>query len=189
MATHIPERLVGDRVVLRRHTLDDAPALVKAITASIDHLRPWMPWVQHEPQSVAQRRDMLAEWIGGWDATTNFPVAMVDPADESRIVGGCGLHRRGGPNQIEIGYWVHVDFTGQGVASEASRLLTNAGLILDGVDEVLICHDAANIASGMVPRKLGFTHIEEYRVPRTAPAESGLHWKWRMTEGDWKHRP
>ncbi len=189
MATHIPERLVGERVVLRRHTLDDAPALVRAITASVEHLRPWMPWIRHEPQSVAQRRDMLAEWIGQWDTATTFPLAMVDSGDESRIIGGCGLHRRGEPNQIEIGYWVHVDFTGRGVATDASRLLTNAGLILDGVDEVLICHDAANLASGAVPRKLDFTLIEESSVPRTAPAHTGWHWKWRMSERDWKHRP
>lgn len=189
MATHIPERLVGERVVLRRHTLDDAPALVKAVTASIEHLRPWMPWIRHEPQSVAQRRDMIADWIARWDSAAEFPIAMVDPADESRIVGGCGLHRRGEPNQIEIGYWVHVDFTGRGVATDASRLLTNAGLILDGVDEVIIGHDAANLASGAVPRKLGFTHIEERRVEVTARGERGMQWNWRMTEREWRHRP
>lgn len=189
MATHIPERLVGERVVLRRHTLEDAPALVEAITASVDHLRPWMAWIRYEPQSGAQRREMIAEWIGEWDAATTFPVAMVDPADEARIIGGCGLHRRGEPNQIEIGYWVHADFAGRGVASDAARLLTNAGLIVDGIDEVLICHDVANIASGRVPRKLGFSHIEERRVAITAPGERGVHWKWRMTAADWTHRP
>ena len=185
MPTHPPERIVGERVVVRRYAPHDAAALVRSETESLEHLRPWMPWIRHEPQTVEQRVEMIETWTKEWDEATNFVYTMVDPADESRIIGGTGLHLRNGPDEIEIGYWVHIDHVGRGVATESARLLTTAGLALDGKEAVLICHDRANRASGAVPRKLGYRLVEEYSRPNEAPAETGIHHKWRVTAAEW----
>lgn len=165
--------------MLRRHAPDDVAALSRAIAESREHLLPWMAWAAHEPQSDVQRAQRISDWRASWDAATNFSMAMVDPADETRIIGGTGLHPRGGPRTIEIGYWVHADWVGRGVATEASQLLTTAALDLDAFDAVEICHDRANRASGAVPRKLGYRLVEEFAHSRDAPAHTGWFWRWR----------
>ena len=53
----LPARIETDRLVLRPWTTDDAEALGVAITESLDHLRPWMPWTAAEPVSLADRRN------------------------------------------------------------------------------------------------------------------------------------
>jgi ribosomal-protein-serine acetyltransferase len=48
----LPERIEGDGVLLRRWCAGDAEALARAITESEDHLRPWMGFMAHEPQTL-----------------------------------------------------------------------------------------------------------------------------------------
>src|SRR3954453_8810297 len=44
-------RIASVNLVLRAWEDDDAVALGRAIAESLEHLRPWMPWVAFEPQS------------------------------------------------------------------------------------------------------------------------------------------
>ncbi len=107
-----------------------------------------MPWVAFEPQTVEQRVALIerwqAEWSGGGDSTLGILC-------DGRVVGGTGLHRRVGPDGLEIGYWVHVDHVGRGYAQEASAALTDVALSLPGIERVVIRHDAANRRSEGVP--------------------------------------
>lgn len=63
-----PEKLTGPRLVVRRYWPTDAPALHRAVTASIEHLRPWMPWISDEPLEVEDRRRLITEWDEAWEA-------------------------------------------------------------------------------------------------------------------------
>ena len=56
------------------------------------------------------------------------------------------------------------------------------------MDRVEIRHDKANVASGGVPAKLGFTLVEEYTREITAPAETGTGYVWRMERNEWERR-
>lgn len=177
-----PATLVVDHLVVRTYHADDAPALAIAVARSIDHLRPWMPWIRFEPQTVEQRAMLIAEWAeqraSGRDTTYGI-------FDGPTVIGGTGLHRRGGPDQFEIGYWVAADRVGQGVAGKVAGALTDAAFAVDGVAAVEILHDRRNVASGRVPARLGYRLVEEFRRPPSAPAESGLFHRWRMTAAMW----
>jgi RimJ/RimL family protein N-acetyltransferase len=98
-----------------------------------------------------------------------------------RVVGGTGLNLRGAENTVEIGYWVHVDYIGKGIATQVSRALTESAFALwEEIDTVEIHHDEANIASGKVPQHLGFQHVRTVeRIPE-APSESGVGYHWAM---------
>ena len=48
-------RIETERLVIRCYEPDDAPKLHEAITRSLDHLRPWLPWVQQEPKPPEAR--------------------------------------------------------------------------------------------------------------------------------------
>ena len=169
-------------LVVRRWEIDDAPAMHAAIIESIDHLRPWMPWVADEPLTVAERRERIAGWQPLWDAGDRIYGMFVD----GEVVGGCGLHARLGPGGLEIGYWVRVGRTGRGYATEASRLLTDIAFAMPGIDRVEIRHDAQNVASSRVPAKLGYVRVDDLHRPPAAPGETGVDHVWRMRKRDWR---
>ena len=159
---------------VRQYRLDDVPAMHEAIVESLDHLRPWMPWVALEPLTLPQRTAMVRCWL---DEGTENLVIVVDGI----YAGGTGLHDRIGPTGREIGYWVRASMIRRGIATEAARQLTDRALAVPGVDHVEIHHDKANLASRRVPEKLGYTLMREVDDEIRAPAECGRSCEWRLT--------
>ena len=78
--------------------------------------------------------------------------------EETRLLGGTGLHTRLGENQLEIGYWIHKDFVKQGLVTESTAALIKVAFEIIHVHRIEIHCDPRNLASAAVPRKLGFTH-------------------------------
>jgi len=164
-----PYRIESERLVLRCWEPDDAPAVKEAIDSSLDHLRPWMPWAADEPQSLDEKVELLRYFRGEFDLEKNFVYGVFD-RDESRVVGGSGLHPRGGDGSLEIGYWIRADSIGQGFATELTAVLTRVGFELVGLERVDIQVDPANDVSQKIPRKLGFTL--EGRLRRRLPPKA-----------------
>jgi RimJ/RimL family protein N-acetyltransferase len=149
----------------------DAALLKGAIDSSLDDLRPWMPWARHEPQSLAEKVALLRRFRGNFDLGEDFAYGVFAP-DESRVVGGSGLHPRVGDDAFEIGYWIRASDTGAGLATEAAGALTRVAFEVCGVDRVEIRVEPANGASIAVPRKLGFREEASLRR-RLEPREAG----------------
>lgn len=149
---------------------------------SIEHLRPWMPWAADEPLSVVQRHTLMDEWERDWRAGGDVVMGVFV---DGLVAGGCGLHRRIGPGGLEIGYWTHSSFLRTGVATSAARLLTDAAFARADIERVEIHHDRANVASGGIPRKLGFRLVGEAHDGAGAAAESGVSCEWRVTREVW----
>lgn len=145
------------RLVIRCWNPDDAPLLEMAITQSLDHLRPWMPWAQQEPEDIQRKIERLRQFRGMFDLGQDFIYGIFNQ-DETQVLGGTGLHTRAGEGAREIGYWIHKDYINQGLATEASAALTRVAFEIDQVKRVEIHCDPQNARSAAVPRKLGFTH-------------------------------
>ncbi|MEZ4464280.1 MAG: GNAT family N-acetyltransferase [bacterium] len=77
---------------------------------------------------------------------------------ESQPIGGIGLHKRVGPEGLEIGYWIDHAHEGQGLVTEAAAALCALVFEVRGLSLVEIHCDPENIRSAAVPRRLGFTH-------------------------------
>jgi ribosomal-protein-serine acetyltransferase len=179
----LPEYIVGpDGLTLRRWTRDDAVRLGEAVADSVEHLRPWMPWVAHEPLSVTERQTLIDGWHQEWLAGGDVVMGVFA---EGVVAGGCGLHRRIGPSGLEIGYWTARRFLRQGVATTAAGLLTDAAFSDPAITRVEIHHDQANQASAGVPRKLGFGLARAQVDEIQAPGESGISYEWRITRQQW----
>lgn len=148
----------------------------------MEHLRPWMSWIAHEPLDATKRLQLIETWERDW--TEGGDVVLGVRAGD-RILGGCGLHRRCGPNGLEIGYWVDKDHLHQGIGTEIARLLTAAALGVVGVTFAEIHHDKANVVSGRIPQRLGYVLMEEVPDEVEAPAETGIDCIWRMSAADW----
>ncbi len=155
----------------------DFEALFGLIGDSLDQLRPWMPWVaRHGPEAThAFLAGCAARWRSG-DAY-NYAITM-----NGELVGSCSMRRATDPSGLVLGYWLHPAVTGRGIATRATAALAAEAFTLPGVRYLEIVHDAANDASGAIPRRLGFTEVRrEPASPPTAPSDSGIDVVWRLT--------
>ena len=185
LITAIPAQIAIDEIVVRRYTRDDAAALVDAVTASLPELLPWMPWAKFEPQTVAQRRELIEVWSREWDQGLNYTMGIFIG---SECVGGTGFHLRGDVGVLEIGYWVSTVHSGRGIITRVSEALTTSAFMAPEVHEVQILHDVANVRSQRIPERLGFTMTGESDRNAEAPAEAGRLRRWVMTREQWALR-
>jgi ribosomal-protein-serine acetyltransferase len=167
-------------VTLRRLRAEDADALFGAVIESLGELRPWMPWAAD--YSRASTEEYLAGSVKDWDEGTayNYAIVTVVPGG-SALVGSIGLMTRCGPGGLEIGYWVRSGYTGRGLATAATAALVGQAFGLPGVDWVEIVHDELNVASGQIPRKLGFTEAGRRPLDSPPPSGTGTGVVWRLT--------
>ncbi|MFE9401231.1 GNAT family N-acetyltransferase [Streptomyces sp. NPDC006530] len=177
----LPPRVmeVDDTLTLRAFAGEaDLPELFRVIEESLEHLRPWLPWVGEH--SLARTTRFLARRAELWASGDEYTYAIVV---DGAIVGACGLFRRdeNRDETREIGYWLHPSATGRGVATRTARALAEQAFRLPGVDLVEIVHDAANLASGAVPARLGFIAYERRAFEPVAPMETGEDQVWRLT--------
>ena len=188
-----PERVPAGPLVLRRVHADDAGAIAVAVGASLEHLRPWMPWATPEAADLRSQLVRVAEADELWESGTGFIYVMIatgtglpaapdapgevnDPDGE--FVGTIGLHRRAADDAVEIGYWTVAAKTRRGYATAAAQALTQVALALPGTRQVEIHCDEANTASAGVPRKLGYRLDRVEKHEREAPGERGRRMIW-----------
>jgi RimJ/RimL family protein N-acetyltransferase len=165
-----PYRIETERLVIRCYDPRDAPLVKEAIDASLEHLRPWMPWADTEPQTLEEKTDLLRGFRSAFDAGENF-VHGIFSRDESEVLGGTGLHPRIEEGGLEIGYWVRASATRQGIVTESTAALTRVGFEICEADRIEIRIEPGNTASFGVPRKLGF--VEEATLRRRLYARQG----------------
>lgn len=143
------------RLVIRCWEPKDAPLLKDAVNQSREHLRPWMPWADGEPEPLQNYIDRLRRFRGQFDLGQDFIYGIFN-LDENQVMGGCGLHTRLGEGAREIGYWIHKDFIGQGLATEVTSALVRVAFEILKMTRIEIHCDPQNVRSAAVPKKLGF---------------------------------
>ena len=165
-----PYRIETKRLVIRCYEPRDAPMAKEGIDSSLDHLLPWMPWVEQEPQTLEEKTQLMKTFRSNFDSGENFTMGIFS-ADESRYLGGTGLHAGQGPGGLEIGYFICASATRQGYVTESTAALTRVGFEICEADRIEIRIDPENEVSLGVPRKLGY--IEEATLRRRLPGRAG----------------
>ena len=150
-------RIQTKRLLLRCWDPKDAPMMQSAAAESKEHLLPFMPWATEEPQTVEQKVELTRRFRSRFDSGEDYVYGIFHP-DESRVLGGTGLHTRLKGNALEIGYWLHKDFINQGLITESTAALTKVAFELYHVERLEIHCSVQNHASAAIPRKLGYTH-------------------------------
>lgn len=149
-------RIETDRLVIRCWDPADAALMDEAVGRSRESLVPWLPWAAKE-RKHAETVATLRRFRSNFDRDDDYVYAILDP-DEVEVVGGTGLHRRVGPDGLEIGYWIDVRHQGRGLATEATRALVKTGFELFDIVRIDIRCDEHNAASRRVVEKVGFTY-------------------------------
>ena len=178
-----PERIeLSQGRAIVRGSADRAAAIAVSINESREHLAPWMAWAA-EPATEGSVAVSFATGEELWNRRRDFGFSVVEGPEE-RVIGGCGLHGRLDQHALEIGYWIHVDRAGRGLATEVSRALTDAAFAIPGIERVRITCDESNVRSARVPEKLGYAFLG-VSVPDDGAHAGRATQTWMVERDDW----
>ena len=178
----LPTRVQTPRLLLRCWQHDEAAILGDLVESNVEHLRPWMPWIKFEPQTVTERVALIETWTRQWEDDGGV---VFGTFFDGFAIGSCGLQRRIGAGALDIGYWIADDHTRRGFATEITSALTTTAFDIAGIERVEVHTDEANEASAGVPAKLGFHRDRVIEREPLAASESGRLIIWTMAKADW----
>ena len=138
------------RLVEERH----APAIFAAVDRERQSLRQWLPWVdatRTQDDTLAFIRASLEQFA----ANNGFAAGIWN---HDRYIGSIGTHKIDWLNRrVEIGYWLSQPFQGQGLMTEAVRMVVSHAFGELDLNRVEIRCATGNAKSAAIPRRLGFT--------------------------------
>jgi RimJ/RimL family protein N-acetyltransferase len=145
-----PTLTVGDGVLLRPWSLDDAEAVMDAYQdAAIQR------WHVMRADSLTEAREWIAGWQGGWAAETGASWAVAD-AESDTLLGRAGLkHLKFSDGTADVAYWTVPAARGKGVAPRAVNAMA-AWAFAAGFHRLDLEHAVGNTASCRVAGKAGF---------------------------------
>jgi len=148
-------RIETERLVIRCYQPGDAYMMHAAVTGSLPHLRPWIPWARQEPKELDWMISFIRMFRGQFDLGQDAVYGIFDKTETEQI-GGTGLHNRIGKDAREIGYWINVKHVNKGYATEAVRALLRVAFAIERLARVEIRCDPENVFSRRIPQRLGF---------------------------------
>jgi len=181
-------RIETKRLVVRCWDPKDAALIQAAAAESKEHLLPFMPWAEHEPQTVEQKIELTRRFRSLFDRGEDYVYGIFNK-DESRVLGGTGLHTRLKDNALEIGYWLHKDFINQGLITESTAALTKVAFEIYHVSRMEIHCSVENLASASVPRKLGYIHEATRRRLGWAHGQPSDSMIWTLFADEYPNSP
>src|SRR5690348_4704334 len=151
-----PEEFHTERLLIRKPMPGDGKAVYEAIQASINELKPWMPWV-HKNQTEEDTEVNIREAHAKFLTREDLRLHLFDKKT-GEFIGASGLHRiNWAIPRFEIGYWVHTRHSRKGYITEAVEGITNFAFEFLKARRVDIHCDSKNMKSRAIPEKLGFT--------------------------------
>ncbi len=183
MTCRIADAAVHGEVAVRRWAPEDGAELQAVIRASAGHLRPRMVWVDAWVADDCDPAATIDAWNAAWADGGDLHVGIFE---RGVLSGAGGLHRRLGPDGLEIGYWLGPHATGRGLATIAAGLLTDLAFADPAIARVRIAHCVTNDASAGVPSRLDFPLLGERSCERPlGPADTGTDRIWEVGRAAW----
>jgi RimJ/RimL family protein N-acetyltransferase len=154
-----------DRLRLRTLALADAAFYLEVLNTPA-----FIRWIgDRQIRSEAQAREALAVGPLTMQSLRGFSLYRVERKDDAVAVGICGLIKRDGLADVDIGYAFLSAFTGQGYATEAAAGVLQHARSL-GLSRVVAITTPGNDASDAVLRRIGM-HFEG--IVKLTPEDSG----------------
>ena len=156
---HFPNEFETERLIIRAPRSNTGALLNEAVRESLNELRVWMPWADHEPpieESEEHCRRAHAKFLLREDLTWHLLAQRRHPA-QGTFAGGSGLHRIDWDvPKFEIGYWLRSSLHGRGLMTEAVRGIKDFAFEHLNARRVEIRCDARNEKSSAVAHRAGF---------------------------------
>ncbi|MBD7963566.1 GNAT family N-acetyltransferase [Fictibacillus norfolkensis] len=153
---NFPTEFTTDRLLIRMPKPGDGKAMFEAIHASLDELKPWLPFAhfeQTEEDVEANIREAYLKFLSREDLRL-----LVFLKENGNLIASSGLHRINWEiPKFEIGYWIDTRYTGKGYMTEAVQGITEFASKELNARRIEIRCDTQNVKSAAIPERLGFT--------------------------------
>jgi len=170
---HWPDRFQTQRLVLRRTTAADAPAIFEGYAQDPEVTR-YLVWRPHD--TIDDTRAYLAKCDAGWDAGTELTWALTLTGQE-RLIGMIAARPRN--HMVDLGYVLAREYWGRGLMSEAAAAIVDLAFRDPAVHRVWALCDVDNHASARVLEKAGMSHegVLRRRIihPNISPDPRDVH--------------
>ncbi len=177
---------IGARTTLRVANDRDGKAFIEVLTASRDHLAPWMPRAAdaHEP-SFANR---FTRMLGPDAMSAGRERLLICSREHHRIIGACSL---GGITEwpmldCHVGYWLAHNEVGHGFMQDALACMLDHAFESRGLHRVVANIIATNRRSTAVVKALGFSKEGIARALLEINGSWRDHQVWSMLADEWR---
>ena len=149
-----------DRLTIRRLTLDDAPFIVRLLNDP-----DWLRFIgDKNVHSAEDARRYLTSGPLAMYAQHGFGLYAVERHGDRTPIGMCGLIRRDGLEDVDIGYAFLPHGRGQGFALEAAQAVLDYGLNTVGIARIVAITDPENSASSRVLQRIGMRFERQFSL-------------------------
>ena len=144
---------VNDKFTLELIDYHHAEQLYQLVKVNRQHLREWLPWVDHM-RTVEDFKRYIGNSKQRYAGQVEIGyVIMAGP----QMVGRIGLYNIDLPNRhASIGYWIATEFMGQGIITGACKAVIDYSFNRLGLNRVEIRAGTENYKSQAIPQRLGF---------------------------------
>lgn len=151
-------KIETERLILREFTLDDLDAFA---------------WLMADPEVMRfsltgpMTREQAGEYLSGrildHYAKYGYGLWAVVQKEDNRVIGSIGLINQNldGEHKTEVGYRLHPNFWGKGLATEACLAVCQYALITLGIKELISIIEPANTRSLEVAKRIGMKYIKD----------------------------
>lgn len=151
-----PSEFYTERLIIRMPKPGDGKVVFDAIQASLDELKPWMPFAQkeqYEEETEINIRDSYVKFIKREDLRL-----LIFHKETGDFIASSGLHRIDwSVPKFEIGYWIDTRYSGKGYITEAVKGISKFAFSDLKARRIEIRCDSKNDKSRKVPERLGFS--------------------------------
>ncbi|SHG29819.1 GNAT family N-acetyltransferase [Ornithinibacillus halophilus] len=155
MLIEFPEEFTTERLIIRMPRPDDGKVVYDAIQASINELKPWLPFAQKEQTEQDVELNIRSAHIAFLKREDLRLLIFLKETGE--FIATSGLHKMDWSiPKFEIGYWIDSRYSGKGYMTEAVQGITDFAFNELHARRVEIKCDKRNTKSRAIPEKLGF---------------------------------
>lgn len=180
-------RLVTERMVLRRFTVDDVDLLV-----ALDGDPEVMHFITGGAATSRQeiQEEVLPAWLAWYDRSTHLGFWAAEDRETGRFLGWFHLRPgQGRPDdEPELGYRLRREAWGRGLATEASRELVDDAFANHGASRVVAETMVVNGASRRVMEKVGMRLVRTFHAdwPHPIPGDEHGDVEYAITRAEWE---
>ncbi|SFT19576.1 GNAT family N-acetyltransferase [Paenibacillus sp. BC26] len=150
-----PNEFTTDRLFIRMPLPGDGKAVLEALNASMNELKPWMKWAQEEHSEYEAERGIREAHVK-FLQRDNLRL-HVFLKECGTFIASASLHGLDWDvRKFEVGYWIDSRYGGQGYMIEAVEGICSFAFEQLQARRLEIRCDTLNTRSMLIPQRLGF---------------------------------
>ncbi|WP_205513636.1 GNAT family N-acetyltransferase [Longitalea arenae] len=143
---------VDDTIVMELIDYHHAETLYQLVKQNRQHLREWLPWVDHM-RTVEDFRKYINSSKQRYASQLEMGYVILE---KHVMIGRIGLYNIDQHNKnASIGYWIDKDHMGKGIITRCCKVIIDEGFARLKLNRIEIRAATANLKSQAIPERLG----------------------------------